>query len=94
MEAYINWFQKPEGTEVINFIDQEFDILIDLTIEYSYPLNYICTLSRSRFKVGMKEEGETKDYDMLIDISKKKTIEFIIIQVKHYIKLINEKNEF
>ena len=42
----------------------------------------------------MKEEGETKDYDMLIDISKKKTIEYLIIQVKHYIKLINEKNEF
>ena len=93
-QADLNWFMKPQGNEVENFVNQEFDILIDLSLDYSFPLNYICRLSRAKFKVGRTQENGTKYYDMLIDVSRKKTTEYFIIQVKHYLKLINEKNEF
>jgi hypothetical protein len=92
-QADLNWFMKPQGNEVDNFIEVEFDILIDLSLDYSYPLNYICRLSRANLKVGREQENGIKYYDMLIDVSKKKTTEYFILQVKHYLKLINEKNE-
>ena len=84
----LNWFRKPSGIEVDNFIEQEFDILIDLSLKYSFPLNYICRLSGAKFKVGMAQKDSMNNYDMLIDISKKKTTEYFIIQIKHYLKLI------
>ncbi|NQY68368.1 MAG: hypothetical protein HRT72_11695 [Flavobacteriales bacterium] len=89
----LNWFKKPQGIEVDNFMEEDFDILIDLSLNFCYPLNYICKLTPAKFKVGIAQENGTEYLDMLIDISKKKTTEFFIIQVKHYLKLIKGKNE-
>ena len=78
----------PKSNEVSNFIQQPYSILIDLSIEESFPLEYICSLSNAKFKVGAKGSYRDKACDMLIDVDSDPRIEYLIIQIKHYLKMI------
>ena len=84
----VNWVYKPKNTDAIRFINKEFDILIDLTLEYYFLLDYILTLSLARFKVG-RFHDERKCYDMMIYMKDGLTIEYFITQVVHYMERIN-----
>ena len=84
----VNWVYKPKNTDAIRFINKEFDILIDLTLEYYFLLDYILTLSLARFKVG-RFHDERKCYDMMIYMKDGLTIEYFINQIKHYLERIN-----
>jgi len=67
----LNWFYKPASITVQEFIKRPFDILINLSLENYYPIQYITALSSSSFKVG-KLLGEPFYMDMMIDIEKEK----------------------
>ena len=84
----VNWVYKPKNTDAIRFINKEFDILIDLTLEYYFILDYIISLSLARFKVG-RFHDERADYDMMIHMKDGLTIEYFVNQVKHYLERIN-----
>ena len=88
----LNWYFKPKGVEVQNFLDEDYDILIDLCIDKCFPVRYICGLSKAKFKVGTTGENSALFYDLMIDIDKKKTLENYITQVKHYLGIINKKD--
>ncbi len=67
----LNWFDKPEGEVVADFIKREFDILINLNLEDSYPIRYILSSSKAHFKVG--RQTNTHDFhDLMIEIEKEK----------------------
>lgn len=84
----VNWVYKPTNTDAIRFINKEFDILIDLTLEYYFLLDYILTLSLARFKVG-RFHDERKCYDLSIYMKDGLTIEYFINQIRHYLERIN-----
>ena len=88
----LNWHYKPKGVEVQNFLEVDYDILIDLSIDKCFPIRYICGLSKAKFKVGTTGENSAVYYDLMINIEKKKTLENYITQVKHYLGIINKKN--
>jgi hypothetical protein len=85
----INWLGIPSHSDAKRFIHTNFDLLIDLNIDEYFPLEYICTLSRSKFKVGKMGGYHSAVCDMQVDISKNHTSNFLITQLKHYLKLIN-----
>ncbi len=85
----INWLGIPTNSDAKRFIHTNFDLLIDLNIDEFFPLEYICSLSRSKFKVGKMEGYHSSVCDMQIDISKNYNTNFLITQLKHYLKLIN-----
>ncbi|MBI2968006.1 MAG: hypothetical protein HYY40_09355 [Bacteroidetes bacterium] len=85
----VNFFLIPGGIEVRNFMNEEFNILIDLNMNNSFPLQYICGLSKANFKVGITGNGHDI-YDMMIHIEKKKTLENLLDQVKKYLNMINK----
>ena len=78
----------PRGIDVKNFMEKPYSILIDLTIEDSFPIEYITTLSQAKFKVGAKGTYRDSVCDLVIDIDQNKTMEYLIIQIKHYLKMI------
>jgi len=83
----INWYGKPDLSIVKSFIDKEFDVLFDLTLDDCFPLKYISIMSRARFKVG--KFSDSNDYlDFMIDINKEKNL---LLQIREEIK--NEKNK-
>jgi hypothetical protein len=89
----LNWYFKPSCLEVNNFLDQRFDILLDLGIDYCFPIKYICGLSRSSFKVGPSENNAEKYYDMMIDVGKNKTLENFMRNVDVYINMVNKQKK-
>lgn len=79
----------PKNTEVKKFISTPFSILIDLSYNKCFPIEYITSLSNAKFKVGATGNYRDVICDMTISISEKPTIEFLIIQVRKYLKMIN-----
>ncbi|MBN1596995.1 MAG: hypothetical protein JW894_01770 [Bacteroidales bacterium] len=67
----LNWFYKPETESVNKFIKKPFDILINLSLDEPYPIQYILATSKARFKVGKYSE-EQPYLDLMIDLEKEK----------------------
>ena len=86
----LNWFRQPKCEEVNIFIDLKFDILIDFTLHKWFPVQYITGLSKAKFKVGSLIDYNS-NYDMVIDISKNETLDYLIQQITHYLSVINEQ---
>lgn len=78
----------PTGNDVEGFINKSFSILIDLNTQDCFPLEYISNLSHAKFKVGAKGSYRNNVCDLIIDIDDNPKLKFLIIQVKHYLKMI------
>ncbi|MFH1321756.1 MAG: hypothetical protein ABII90_14045 [Bacteroidota bacterium] len=87
----LNWCFEPKSIEVKNFIQEDYDVLIDLCIDKCFPIRYICGLSKAKFKVGPSGENSMVYYDLILNIEKRKTLENYIIHLKHYLSIINKK---
>jgi hypothetical protein len=55
-----NWFGNPKATNITEFVNTEFDILIDLSARIWFPLQYIAIASHAGFKIG-RINGETNN---------------------------------
>ena len=78
----------PRGNDVDNFINKPYSILIDLNLNDCFPIEYISSLSNAKFKVGSKGSYRDESCDLVIDIEENNKLEFLIIQIKHYLKMI------
>jgi hypothetical protein len=67
----LNWYFRPVSSVVQQFITEPFDLLINLSLEYYYPIHYITALSPATFKVG-KYSPDDEYLDFMIDIEKEK----------------------
>ena len=78
----------PKGIDVESFMNKPFSILIDLNIEGCFPIEYISGLSNAKFKVGALGSYRDEVCDLIIDIDENNRLDFLIIQIKHYLKMI------
>ena len=85
----VNWFNKPAASFVKSFCDQEFDLLIDLTMEDFQPIIYTGALSRAHFKTGRYTERNAKYYDLMINTEQVQSLPEFIQHFKHYISKVN-----
>jgi hypothetical protein len=88
----VTWFYKPIHSKVRDFIDKEFDILIDLNLQDFFPLKYISGLSKARCRVGRYSESNMEFYDLMIEPKPGTTMSEYIEQIHHYLSVIN-RNE-
>lgn len=65
----LNWYYRPIGPKIKEFINQKFDILINLSLEKYLPVDFVIMESRAGFKVGKKFDDHYI-VDMMIDTSK------------------------
>lgn len=86
--SHLTKMMTPNHTDINNFINTPFSILIDLNISECFPLEYVSTLSKAKFKVGAAGSYRDNACDMVIDINNKKQVNFLIIQVRHYLTMI------
>lgn len=85
----LNWHLKPLGNEIDDFINKEFDLLIDLNIFNDFPLYYIAVLSKAKFKIGRYKE-KTNAYDLMIEFPGDKGIKYFLRNIDHYLLQINQ----
>ena len=83
----LNWYGKPQGMVINNFLKEDYDILIDLTLKKFYPLTYLAVASPAKFKVG-RYRTDVNIFDLSIDISNKQNLSYLIDKTDHYLRLI------
>lgn len=88
----IGWFYRPKGEEVLEFMQQPFDILMTLATESSLTLEYINALSRANLRVGPYTEN-TYAYDLMIDVADKNNIKKFIQEVEFYLNKTRTTHE-
>jgi len=80
----------PESLETHDFINKEFDILIDINFDKVFTLRYITVLSKALFKVGLSEpENPSTPFDLMMEIKKPVSIENYLEQIVQYLEMIN-----
>lgn len=89
----LNWYRIPHGNTVQNFMAEEYEVMIDLTLEDRLPIQYIMAKSRARFKVGRLSESNKRILDMMIDMAGSQSLPQLIQQVHHYLLMVNSKTE-
>ena len=67
----LNWYYKPVSSQTEQFINEPFDILINLSLDYQFPIHYISSASKASFKTGRYSATDTS-LDFMIDIEKEK----------------------
>ena len=87
----LNWYRIPQGNTVENFMAEEYEVIIDLSLEDRLPIQYIVAKSRARFKVGRYSESNKRILDMMIDIAGGQSLSQLIQQVHHYLLMVNSK---
>jgi len=88
----LSWYNKPKDTFVSNFIQEDYDILIDLNIHDHFALRYIAGISKARFKVGRHKEGDDHIYDLMIEGTDGKGMKYFMRQVDTYLIMLNGKS--
>ena len=87
----VRWFGRPKSSAGLQFIQEPYDILIDLSIAKTIALQYILVHSNATFKVGW-QGIEPNYYDLNIDVSVKPQCIYLLEQIIHYLENINEKD--
>jgi hypothetical protein len=89
----LNWFFKPVNTNVRDFIEKEFDILIDLSLKDNLPLKFISGFSQAHCRVGRVSVANSICYDVMIDLKRSLTLQEYIAQIIHYLTVINNEEK-
>lgn len=62
----LKWYLKPDDSIVKNFIEEPFDLLINLSLNPKTPLVYVLALSNAGLKVGLYQKRLMEYYDLVI----------------------------
>jgi len=80
----INFFFIPKNPVVEKFINEPFDMLINCSIDYYFPMEYISQLSQASCKVGIMH-NDKQNYDLMIDIQKNRSLKFFLNNLEKYL---------
>lgn len=84
-----NWFGKPTARFVQEFIDEPFDILLDLTLNPIFPLQYFLAKSSAHFKVGISQKEKMQFLDLMIALNENHTLNDLTFFMNDYMKKLN-----
>lgn len=85
----LNFQLEPKCVVVDNFIDEEFDILIDVTVDDDKVLRNLVCWSKATFKIGASGKKSAEDLDFMIDLKEGEGVRQLMKGVDHYLHLIN-----
>lgn len=84
-----NWYGKPNHKFVDDFMENDYDLLIDLTTSPSFTMGFIGYLCKSKFKMGAMNDANVKHYDLMMQIDPNIPINEYITHIKHYLTNLN-----
>ena len=87
-EKHVSLTGKIKSKEVNDFLNKEFDMLIDYTAADTIFAKFLTVMSKAKFKVGYFTEDENL-YDLMINVPIDNTKEFNNELIK-YLKILNK----
>lgn len=87
----LNWYFKPSSQFIDNFVNDEFDILMDFGIPTQLPILYISSMSKAKCKVGKYLDKYVNFYDVMIEADEGKKLDYVVKTTHNYMMLLNKK---
>jgi len=81
----LDWALRPRCEAVKSFLQQPFDILINLPKHENIPLEYIAALSNAKFRVGPLTDN-TSCYELMIEATGAKDLKAFLNQVTFFLR--------
>ena len=88
----LNIFGLPASGKVMQFVDINFDLLLNISTQDLFPLNAITALSKASFKIGWSKL-KPRYFDLNIDIQKNLNSLFLVKQQIFYLGQLNKKSK-
>lgn len=87
----LNWRGGLAGTEVLDFLHREFDLLIDLSRSGHPALKLVVAGSQAAFRVGIgKTEPDAEHYEMILDPSGSPGTRELLQQIAGFLKKMHQ----
>lgn len=83
----VNWYLKPTGGDTRRFMEEDFDLLVNLCPEQIMPLEYICAFSSANYIMGNGTDHLNSHYDCLIKVNDPSDFSGFMENVHHYLNL-------
>ncbi len=87
----INWYKKPSGEKIKDFINKDFDILLNLDTVHNSSLTYVYALSHAKFKLGIETDINKEFSDLIIATKDTVSMSELFNFMLDYIKMFTEK---
>ncbi len=91
LSSDLSWRKEPIKDVCKNFQEKNFDIIIDLSDEFSLPLRFILVQSKAKFKVGRFSVANQPFYDFMITCKGKDNFNSFTKEVVRYLTMINAR---
>ncbi|MEX1188217.1 MAG: hypothetical protein WED33_03100 [Bacteroidia bacterium] len=87
----LNWLSQPSASVVDHFIQEPFDILINLSMKDLFPLDYIAAKSKAGLKIGRASSAISNHYDISFHMAENADLESFAYTIIHYLSQINNE---
>ncbi|MBO72927.1 MAG: hypothetical protein CMD35_04835 [Flavobacteriales bacterium] len=85
----LNWKLETQASDVLNFVQDKFDVLIDTTIDEDEIIRFIVKQSVACFKVGAAKKG-VNELDFTINLQPEEGVRQLMKGLDNYLHLINK----
>lgn len=82
-------FGKIKKPEIARFIEQPFDLLLDISLSQGIEMQYLRCLSQARLKAGWSM-AEPNYFDLSIDVKDRKEPSYLAEQLIYYLNELNK----
>lgn len=84
----VNWHYIPTGESALLFMNQPFDLLLNLCSSNTHTVDYLAAGSRAKFRVGTSTDRDAP-YELVIDPGTGTESRQLIQLVSRYLKIMN-----
>ncbi|MEI6123877.1 MAG: hypothetical protein WCQ95_09615 [Bacteroidota bacterium] len=88
----INWYKKPFGEKIRDFMHKDFDILFNLDTTQNPALTYVYALSHAKFKVAIENTANKEFADLMIATKDTVSTTDLYAYMLNYVKMFTEKS--
>lgn len=89
-EKAFTWWGKPSSHIVSNFLEEPYDVYIDVNLKDNIAVRYIANVSVAKFKIGHYKDDPESPFDMQISVPKEQGLKAYLREVDTYLQMINK----
>ena len=85
----LNFFNLPKKEPLREYLEKEFDIVINLCITNNVYLHYMSAITNAKLKIGPYNPEFQSCYDLMINVEDDTDMNSFVSSVDTYLKMIN-----
>ncbi len=86
-------FVRPQNEVLRQFVNKDYDILIDLSSHKAFPMKMLAALAPAQYKVGSQHPDYVDIFDLILNVKDNCTASELAKHVIHYLKIIKTPGE-